>query len=123
MKTSNIQFCVGSHLYQAGRTEDGDALTAVSYYAVATLNDGTRYAHDKSFSDTEFVKDDDHELGGYFSSIDDAQESAEKLVARIQAAKEINLDHWDLIEPVYGSSQYDNQGCEAAQIQREREAG
>lgn len=123
MKTTNISFCVASDLFHAGRDlEEGTPIIGTVYYVVATFSDGSRYAHDATFVDTQLVKDDECELGAYYETICDAEEKAEKLCARIASASDINLIHWQEIDPVYGSNQYQTQDTERKYCLQERNA-
>ena len=50
-------FEIVSDLYQAGRTEDGDAYTAEVYYVMAEDEDGNRWQHFAAFPGCEVSVD------------------------------------------------------------------
>lgn len=90
-----MHFFVRDYLVANGYSEDGEQLTKLVYFVVAEADNGARIAHRYSF---------------------DNEADAEKLCKRIRYAfgygRPLNLDHWDEIDPAYGSEAYqvlDNQ--------------
>lgn len=93
---------VADHVYDTRRfTEDGDPILKVTYNVCAEDIDGYRWAHERGF---------------------DTIEEAQRLVDRIEAAgRKINLDHWRVDRPVYGSLAYLLEDGEEELIRFERD--
>jgi hypothetical protein len=114
---------VVSDLYVAGRTEDGEDYTAAMYYVTATANDGTRYRHENTFPGCSVERDcddDGYPITCYMDIREFAVEEAERLIAEIEAAGELDMDVWTQTYSVYGSAAYVRNGEEEEQAMRER---
>jgi hypothetical protein len=101
-----LSFDVGSDLYLAGRTEDGQDFTAELYYVMAEDASGNRWRHETNFPGADAQRDED----GYwhFGDVREAaQRAAEQLLARIErAGGQLDLTHWREARPAYGSAAY-----------------
>lgn len=107
-----LTFAVVSDLYLAGRTEDGLDYTAEVYFVQAEDAQGNRWNHRARFVGCKVHHDDEGFGYVHFEDIrDDAKAQADRLLARIHAARgAINLAHWDEARPAYGSAAYQDYG-------------
>lgn len=101
-----FQFGVRTDVVSLGRHwEDGDEMIGYAGYVVAETENGRRWAHRSAFVDRE---------------PEGAEAKADMLLQRIEATGgQINLDHWDEIDPAYGSDAY--QGLDNERYFRNRE--
>jgi hypothetical protein len=108
-------------------TEDGDKIIKEAFLVWLTLEDGTRYQHERIFSPALRL---DEETG--CEHIDRFEQAecklkAEHLAARVRNALDYgrwpDLNRWTEIEPAYGSEQYQAQGIEAERAAAERQEG
>ena len=58
---------------------------------------------------------------GEEAAMDMAKPLCARVEAHIEAGGDLRPEHWTYMEPRYGSVAYDQQGCEADQIRRERD--
>lgn len=110
MKTTTLTIGVVSDIYEAGRTEDGEAFTAEVYRVVAEDRDGNRWVHQSRFAGCKVIF---HEEEGYNAFRDirpQALAAAEALCAKVKAARAINLQYWSEDRPAYGSKAYEAYG-------------
>lgn len=109
---------VVSDLYVAGRDECGTEVTAEIYYVMLEDAKGYRWAHDARFAGCEVVEGED---STHFVDIRaEARAAADKFLARIEAAGEVDLTFWDSRDPAYGSDAYLAEGGDYEQCLRER---
>ena len=103
--TSDDRVYVHADLYEAGRTEDGTPYTADVYYIVVESKDGKRLAHTKRWwtADKETSPDGFDFFGDLRKEM---KAAAEAVVERIKEVGSINFDHWEEIQPAYGSDYY-----------------
>jgi hypothetical protein len=114
-KIKNID--VGSELYSAGLTEDGDEYVALRYFVVAEYSDDSRMRHLHNFKGTDVIEGFDPEHGDYFKFFSDVREQAiaraEKAATHIRKAVDggltLNFSHWVSMHSVYGSSAYEEE--------------
>ena len=101
---------VGSTLYKAGLTEDGDTYIAECYFVAIQYADGSRYQHQVTFPGAEYSED---EFGfGFIDIRDAAKAKAERLAQSVRQADGINFQYWEEVDPAYGSDAYQHQGTE-----------
>lgn len=111
---------VVSDLYVAGRDECGTEFTAEVYYVMLEDAKGYRWAHDARFAGCELVRDEGE---SYFVDVrEEARAAADKLLARIEAAGEVDMAFWGSCDPAYGSDAYLAEGGDYEQCLRERAA-
>jgi len=125
-KQSIEQFDIGiaPELYVAGHKDDGDIYTAARYVLVLEDSLGNRWRHPKHFNGCVPQEYDDEEGHGIWfeDTRVEAHAAAERLLARIRVAGQVDLDNWIESDPAYGSVAYQQYG-EADQVARERAAG
>lgn len=113
MNISTFDVEVVSDVYVAGRTEDGVPYTAEVYFVTAVAPDGRRWNHFKRFHGCAVHLDEEG-----FQQFEDIREpakaAAERVEARVLAAREIDLAYWSETYPVYGSEAYQAQAGEIA---------
>ena len=92
---------IASDLYNAGTNADDEIRDGLSFYLVATLPDGTRFAHEKRFLSPS---------RGYRQG---AETQVGTLLAKVETAMikgtwhgPCNNPHWQEVQPVYGSEAY-----------------
>ena len=101
---------VGSNLYNAGITEDGEAFIAECYFVAIQYADGSRFQHQVTFPGAQYSED---EFGfGYEDIRDSAKAKAEQLAHSVRQAAGINFQYWEEVDPAYGSDAYQHQGTE-----------
>jgi hypothetical protein len=110
MKTTDLVFDIRSTLVEVVKNED-EMIYFNSYSIIAEDKSGARLEHFHRFNEFTWVEDLEHEFLGYWKSVD-ALSDAQKLLNKIAAAEEINLQYWNSIEPVYGSAAYIREGRE-----------
>ena len=104
------QVQVGSNLYNAGTTEDGEAYIAECYFVAVEFADGSRFQHQVTFPGAQYSEDED---GFGFEDIrDSAKAKAERLAQSVRQSGAINFKYWDEVDPAYGSDAYQHQGIE-----------
>ena len=109
---------VGSTLYQAGRTEDGDAYIAECYFVAIEFSNGQRFQHQVTFPGAEYSED---EFGfGFIDIREVAKNKAECLANSVRKSGSINYDYWEEVDPSYGSKAYQSQGIELKRAFQER---
>jgi hypothetical protein len=101
---------VGSNLYQAGYTEDGEAYIAECYYVAIQFADGSRFEHQVTFPGAQYSEDEDG--FGYEDIREVAKAKAERLAQSVRQSDAINFDYWVEVDPAYGSDAYQHQGIE-----------
>jgi len=109
---------VASEVYVAGLDEFGTEFTAEIYFVMLEDAKGYRWAHDARFSGCEVVEGD--EFNHFVDVRAEARAAVDKLLARIEAAGEIDLAFWDSRDPAYGSDAYLAEGGDYEQVLRER---
>lgn len=93
----------------ANKTEDGVPLEGLVFYVFVEFEDGSRFAHDCSFPNGRRYR---HPEGfdGWARDAGQAEARAEALRAQIAAAtasgQKLDPDHWNEIDPAYGSDAY-----------------
>jgi len=87
-------------------TEDGDRLVVADWHVTATAASGRRFMLRHSFHGAVFVSEEGFAFSGQVTDREN-EAKATALAAKIQAAfdagRKINPEHWDEIEPCYGS--------------------
>lgn len=109
MKISDYTLAIVTDLFSPGDTMDGIQYEAECYTIVAQRSDGRRLIHFRTFLGAEkWVSDDPETYGewGFSDTRKEAMAQAERLLARIEAKGEIDLDYWQEGEPAYGSEYY-----------------
>lgn len=95
--------------YIAGQFE-GDNIIGSKYYVVAQAEDGSQWAHNRSFLSLRQVYDSDWGDYVFMHEKQQAVAAIEKLSLRIQqhlqAGGSIDMQHWYEIDPAYGSEAY-----------------
>jgi len=123
LKVKDLEIGVRSELAVIGRCpEEGTPIHAEFFDVIVETADGRRWARGASYANREWLRDDEHEFGGFFAWVD-GEQAANRLAKRIEAADQIDLTHWHEIDPCYGSAAYIAQDTETDQILRERAAG
>ena len=117
---------VGSDLYQAGRTEDGQFYIAEVYFVEMENEAGRRFRHIATFNGVE-VSVCDYSGETYFLDCrEEATAKADRLAARVNAAlkagKGVDMALWDQVDPAYGSDEFIAQGTEAKRAFADRSA-
>ena len=104
---------VRDDLVEIGLTEDGEAEIARQFYLVAEAPNGARWGHDYSRLNkvrTMFVDEYDGPVHGWARDDEAAEKAMEALRAKVAGhiAKGGKLDpqHWNEIDPAYGSAAY-----------------
>jgi hypothetical protein len=123
MNAADLEIEVTFDQYSAGRhPEDGSPVIGESYFVIATAADGRRWAHVRRWNNAAVVRDVDAEFGAYVERDWEGagEAAAEKLAERVRAAGEINLAHWDEIDPAYASVAYQRSGIEAERALMDR---
>lgn len=91
-----LQFFVRDDVYQAGRDECGYPIERLAYYVVAEAPSGRRWTHTRVFTDDGVWKR--------------GERHSAQMLARIEAAyaagRALDADHWEEIDPAYGSDAY-----------------
>lgn len=124
MKIVNVE--IGSDLYKAGVTEDGQDYIAENYFVAVEYANGEVYAHNEVFLGCRVEEppaDDDWACGPHFVDVRlEAQAKAERLCARVQAAvkagKALDGRFWHFHRTVYGSRAYLQEVAEQTPRQR-----
>jgi len=109
---------VGSKLYQAGFTEDGEAFIAESYFVAVEFSDGQRLQHQVTFPGASYEEDEDG--FGYVDVREEAKAKAERLASAVRKSACINKEFWVEVDPSYGSQAYQSQGIEAQRAYLDR---
>ena len=112
MKTANLDIQIGSELYVAGLTEDGTEYHAERYFIIAEDNEGNRWTHTTRFAGCRVEWDDEVGANLFIDTRPEAHNRAVTLWQRIAKAREIDLQHWSLARPVYGSVAYQRYGID-----------
>jgi hypothetical protein len=121
--TMNFDTSVASDLYQAGYGDDGHPYIAELYYVVIQYQDGRTFRHQSSFAGAKRQVDEEDGVV-YFEDVRaSALTEAECLAERVRSKGAVDLQHWDEIDPAYGSEAYVSQGTEAKRVLAERLAG
>ncbi len=116
-----IAFSVASDLYLAGRTEDGEDFIASAYYVMAENARGDRWALETRFRGCRVSRDDEG-----WSCFADVREEAKAAADRVLdglAGREVSLEHWRPMRPVYGSDAYSQYGQHEDWLAERAEAG
>lgn len=91
-----LQFFVRDDVFQDGRDECGHPVERLAYYVVAEEPSGRRWAHSRVFTDD-----------GVWQR---GERQAAQMLTRIEAAyaagRALDPDHWQEIDPAYGSDAY-----------------
>lgn len=92
---------IGSDVYNAGLTEDGEMMEGLSFFLIATAPNGRRFTHNERFNSPS---------RGYLET---AKAAAEALLFRVNRAQEagswpgpVGRAIWTEVEPAYGSEAY-----------------
>jgi hypothetical protein len=109
---------VESDVYVAGRDEFGTEVTAEIYFVMLEDAKGYRWAHDARFAGCEVVEGE--ESDNFVDVRAEARAAADKLLARIEAAGEVDMAFWGSRDPAYGSDAYLAEGGDYEQVLRER---
>lgn len=92
-----MQVFVRDDLIQTGWTEDGDVALKRRHYVVAETPNGARFAHDRVFV-------------GHLHGDDEAAQDAAALLTKVEAhlaiGGKLDPDHWNEVDPRYGSEAY-----------------
>lgn len=111
MKVADVG--VGSDLYCAGRTEDGEEYIAEVFYVCVEFTNGVRMRHNQTFRSVERTQETDDEGYGmvFFKDLRvEAEAKAQRLADRVKAALEegrvLDAAYWNEMDPVYGSPAY-----------------
>lgn len=117
-------FAVRSDVVILGRHwEDNAPIFGEAFFVIAEAANGTRYRHFHSFISHERVRDTHPEAESEFwfrPRHEKAKAAAKRFLARVQARKIIDMEHWVEIEAMYGSDAYVEQGGDAEMIAWER---
>lgn len=120
-----LSFHYRDDLVQVGRDEDGEAVIARSFYVLAQDAAGQRFAHDRRFLDR--VERYDVEEGVCFWArrpAEEAEAEVAALLARVEAhvaaGGALALDHWNEVDPAYGSVAYQELDAVGYFMARER---
>lgn len=111
-------FYVASDLFELGRNEFNEQITAESFYVVGESVEGYRIQHRNRFPNASRVRtsDPDCEQGWYIEPDFNAEDKARLLLRRITdhvaAGGTINREHWETVDPAYGSEAYQREGIE-----------
>jgi len=102
---------VGSDLYPAGITEDGEEYLAESYYVEVESHRGERWQHERTYAGCRVDQD---EWGIGFENIRDeakaqAEHLAERVRKRLAQGGSLDMNHWHSARPAYGSPAYSNE--------------
>ena len=112
MDASQIAYVeVGSDLYLAGITEDGEEYLAESYYVEVESHRGDRWQHERVYAGCRVDQD---EWGTGFENIrDEAKAQAERLAERVREhlaqGGSLDMTHWHPARPAYGSAAYSDE--------------
>lgn len=111
-----LDICIGSNVYKAGTTEDGEAFTAERYFVEVTATNGQRWVHTVQFDGCRVVADEEG-FDHFLDVRDEARDAVSLVETRVKAhlATGGKLDPvmWREVDPAYGSDAYqslDNQG-------------
>ena len=108
----SLSFFVGSDLFCAGITNDGEKYIAERYYVVAETTNGRRFKHSIQFDSTKIEYDFDDDEGGFY--FPDLREEAtakvnvllEKIEEHMKSGGCLDAECWYEIDPRYGSEHY-----------------
>jgi hypothetical protein len=114
---------VASDLYNAGRDDDGFPFIAELYYVVLQYEDGRIFRHNAVFLGDELGVDEEDGMTYHNDVRVEALAKAERLAERVRQAGKVDFQHWEEIDPAYGSEAYVSQGTEAKRVIAERLAG
>lgn len=106
---STYTFTVVSDVREFGLTEDGEPFTGEVFYVIGEAMDGSRIRHNRNFPGVapEIIYHSGYPDGVHYRDVRPAAKAtAEKLLACVLQAKEINTEHWLEATPVYGSVAY-----------------
>ncbi|MNH59348.1 hypothetical protein D3C73_111780 [compost metagenome] len=114
-----LEAFIGSDLFNAGITEDGEAVLAERFYVCVEAPNGQRWVHNVKFDSTKAV-DGGEECDGMFFFPDQSQEAkaaiqilCDRVEAHLKAGGTLDPAMWSGTDPRYGSEAYsvlDNQG-------------
>jgi len=115
---------VGSSLYHAGRTMDGEQFIAECYTVILSNARGRQFIFEVTHPGAKRWIDEEGDI--YFSDIRkqayaEAQDLANAINDAIAVSPRIDADNWQEIDPVYGSEEYQNQGTEIKRAYAERQ--
>jgi len=115
---------VGSALYSAGRTMDGEQYIAECYTVILSNARGRQFVFHVARPGAKKWTDEEGDV--HFSDIRkqayaEAQDFAYAVNDAIAVSGLINADTWQEIDPVYGSEEYQSQGTEIKRAYAERQ--
>ncbi|UOL48873.1 hypothetical protein [Pseudomonas phage Astolliot] len=119
-----LEICVGSDVYKAGLTEDGETFTAERYFVVATATNGQRWEHTVNFKGCNVVQDE--EGFDHFLDIREQARDAVSLVetrvkAHLAMGGKLDPAMWREVDPAYGSVAYQSLDMQGFFKERERQ--
>lgn len=121
MKIGELSFSIGSDAYEAGRTEDGHPYTAELFYVMVEDGDGNRWRHAVNFYGCN-ISYDSEGLPHFEDVRANANIRATTLLNKIIVdGGKLDMAHWNIIRPVYGSSAYQQYGSYDDWIAEQRE--
>ena len=114
---------VASDLYNAGNGDDGYPFIAELYYVVLQYEDGRTFRHNAVFLGDELGVDEEDGMTYHCDVRVEAEAKAERLAERVRQAGKVDFQHWEEVDPAYGSEAYVAQNTEAKRVFAERLAG
>jgi len=104
MNIAGMEVYFASDLKDYGRTEDGTPFIGEVFFVEVENERGDRWRNNRHF---DGVRKEIWEEGtAYMDARPEARAQCERLVAAIQRAGKINLQHWYQAPPAYGSDAY-----------------
>lgn len=97
---------IATDLYEAFISEDGTPYTAECYRVVLTRSDGFRMSHDHIWYGCEVETNPEDGICHAKDVRYEAKKNAETLALRVEEKGEIDQNHWNITDPVYGSEYY-----------------
>jgi len=126
-----LYFDYRDDLVDLGRDEDGSVIEGRLFYVVAEDDAGHRWRHSHSFMD--HVRAGDEGGARYWKRRNLASVEAavaalrDRIEAHVAAGNALNADHWEEIDPAYGSAAYEQRDAvgyfAAAERQAARDSG
>lgn len=122
-----MRIVTASEIYEAGKTEDGEAFFAEVYFVRAEADNGACLRHQAAFRGAIRRHDADEGVVWFADVRREARAKAERLAQRVRdhlaAGGSLDLAHWDEDFPVYGSEAYQAEGAWWAVRERAIEDG
>jgi len=93
----------------SGWTEDGERAVVADWHVVATSPSGRRFTLRHSFNGKTIVSEEGFAMEARMTDRDNEAKAtalAAKIQAAVNAGRKINPEHWNEIDPCYGSEAY-----------------